>query len=387
MLIWKRSSLAGALVLLCACGEPESPAIPGLEIEEWEAHSIASDARFVDMRDMTLIDHSLWVLDGAPPFLTRISLETGKAIHFGQEGEGPGEFLAPWAIQPNTDSSGILVWDFRAYRVTEFDLDGTYQGSTTMSQTGRILARSDFRKVSYADPFRVRSTPEGYLAGLFDRRLDHTADFCLGAIRLSGPSLDPGQLVVNMGALMVPGVESMTEWAPVPFWDACAGYLTVWNPASREVTWIGPNRSRHAQVRFDLPSGELQTEDIERYLEQMARLELGPEYHNHEIDFSTMARQVQDRFSANRPLVTDLRCQDADAVWLRLFSTRDDPLGRAPEWINVGRAGPSHHIRTPSGFSPLVFTSEGHFGPLELVEGDQAIARLTPPATRFSDPG
>jgi len=385
-LIRARSFLVGTLVLLCACGEPESPAIPGLQVEEWEAHPLSTDARFVSVRDMVLSGGFLWVLDGAPPFLTRISLETGEAIRLGRKGDGPGEFLDPWAVQPTADSSGILVWDFGAYRVTEFGLSGTHLSSMTMSQEGRILVRSNFREVSYADPFRVRSTPQGYLAGSFDRRLDLTADFPSGSIRLSSPHLDPGQDIVDLRDLLEPGLESMKEWAPIPFWDACGGSLVVWKPSTGEVVWFGADWTPQAQATFGLAPHEIEIQDVERYLERMARLELGPQYHTHEIDFAMMARRNRDRFATERPIVTDLRCQKTGTAWLRLFSTNTDPLGRGSDWILFGMDGPRHHVRTPAGFTPFLFTSEGHFGSSELLGGDQAIARLSPPSSPLFDP-
>ena len=116
-----RELCTGALVLLSACGEPDQLTLPGLAVDEWEVQPLPADARFVAVRDMFLSDGFLWVLDGAPPFVTRISLESGEALQFGREGDGPAEFRAPWAIQPTPDSSGVLVWDFGSYRALDFD--------------------------------------------------------------------------------------------------------------------------------------------------------------------------------------------------------------------------------------------------------------------------
>jgi len=370
-----------------ACSEGPAEPLPELRLEEWSLSPLPTKARFVAIRDMTLLGPDLWVLDGAPPFLTQISLETGEAVQFGRNGEGPGEYLAPWAVRPTTDSTGVLVWDFGARRVTRYDLSGRLVGSQAMSQEGQIRARSNFKEVSYADPFRVRSVPIGYLAGAFDRRLDLTADYSRGSIRLSKPNLDPGQQIVRLTDLVVPGVESMKEWAAVPVWDACGRELAVWKPATSSVLWINPKGIVHLEVAVDLPPLRIKPEDIEGYLEHMARLELGSDYRDRGIDFRRMAEQARDRFAEMRPLVTDLRCQGSGTAWLRLFSTQHDPLGRSSWWVQVGPDGLINKADSPAGFSPFLFRDEGHIGSYELPGGEQAIALASPPhAISLSDP-
>ena len=377
---------AGALGVLLACQGSRPLVISELQVEEWEAHPLSNEAHFVAVRDVILSGEILWILDGASPFLTRISLETGDVVQVGGQGDGPGEFLDPWAIQPTSDLSGILVWDFGSYRVTKFAPDGVYQSSKLMNREGRVLARSNFNEVSYGNPFRVRSTPEGYLVGSFLGLLEHTSDVSRGSLRLSDQLLTPGQEIVRLSDQVDPGVESMKEWAALPFWDQCGENLVVWKPVSREVVWMDPSGTPRARTSLEPPHDRIELQDIERYLEWMARLELGPEYRAHDLDLSTMAQRLRDRFAKEQPFVTDLRCQGDDTAWIRLFSTETDPLGKGSDWIRVDPSGPSHFMRTPVGFTPFLFTSEGSFGSMETPGGDQVIALATPSSAQRTPP-
>jgi hypothetical protein len=139
-----------------------------------------------------------------------------------------------------------------------------------------------------------------------------------------------------------------------------------------------------AQSPLEVPKHPIEHRDIERYLERMARLEMGSAHRQHDLQIPTMARRYRDRFARERPVVTDLRCEDRGTVWLRLFSTVDDPLGRGPDWIRVDADGPHRHARVPSSFSPFLFTSEGHFGSLELPDGNQTIGFVDPSPVRHA---
>ena len=379
-------TLLGLLGLLVSCSEARSNNAQDLKLEEWGFRPISTDARFVSIRDMTLIGDGLWVLDGAPPFLTRISLETGDSFQQGEEGEGPGEFLAPWAIQPTSDSAGVLVWDFGSFRTTRYGLSGSLNNTQDMSREGQILARSNFKDVSYADPFRVRSTPTGYLAGSFDRRLDLTADFSRGWLRLSGSDLDPGHTLLRFSDLTEPGMDNMREWAPVPFWEVCDGSIVVWSPATQELVWFNQEGIVRDRIRTVIHPTAIERQDIERYLEWMARLELGPQYRSQEIDYSVMATHVRDRFARIRPAATDLRCGGSGGVWIRLFDTEKDPIGRSTDWLLVSSGGLLRHVRMPDGFSLLLPSSEGLLGFRETPGGDQVVGLVSPPSARRSAP-
>jgi len=379
-------SSAAALVLL-ACGENNPAGIPGGQIEEWEAHPLGTKARFVSVRDMALTRSYLWVLDAAPPYVTRVTLETGEILQFGWKGKGPGEFVDPWAIQPASasDTSGIIIWDFGSSRVTEFGFSGTSLGSTEFAQAGRPTIRPDFREVSYADPFRVRKTTRGVFSVSFEHRPDRTSDLRMGTLRLSTLVLDPGRPVARLSDFVRTDSDGLKEWAAVPLWDTCGEDLVFWSPVSNEVLWFGQALEPRARTVLSLPSHPTELEDVEAYLERMARLELGPDYQSDGIDLRSMAQGMRDRFSSERPLLTDLRCQGPALAFGRRFGTEDDPLGRGQEWIAINEDGPFRHIRVPSGSTPFLFTSEGSIGTMILSDTDQVIARIVPPSRAISN--
>ena len=160
-------------IVVCACLPGSSrDGINLLEVGSNDIQAVTLDARFVSVRDMVLDSGVVWVLDGAPPFLSRVALAEGGTLQFGVEGRGPGELLNPWAIQPGPGPGepGIRVWDMGTHRVSLFDTLGGLQTSENLSEEGMIRARVDIRSVSYADPFRVRSEGNTTVVGDFPRR-------------------------------------------------------------------------------------------------------------------------------------------------------------------------------------------------------------------------
>ena len=101
---------------------PTRPAGPRT-VQAAEIEPLPSDAGFAQIRSLVLADEALWVLDAAPPYLTRVSLADGHTLQFGAEGQGPGEMLNPWDIQPapELDPAGIQVWDPGNNRVSTYD--------------------------------------------------------------------------------------------------------------------------------------------------------------------------------------------------------------------------------------------------------------------------
>jgi hypothetical protein len=56
---------------------------------------LAPGARFTAVRDLVLSGPSLWVLDGGPPFVTRVTLEGGEAKALGEEEQFPSHHQTP----------------------------------------------------------------------------------------------------------------------------------------------------------------------------------------------------------------------------------------------------------------------------------------------------
>jgi hypothetical protein len=83
-----------ALVCLLAAGFSQGSSGTSVQTLWVEAHDLphlAPEAPFLDVRDLAVGPESIWVLDAAPPFVTRISLPAGRVTRFGPEGRGPGE--------------------------------------------------------------------------------------------------------------------------------------------------------------------------------------------------------------------------------------------------------------------------------------------------------
>jgi hypothetical protein len=365
------------LVALASCSPVSTgPSDEVHGVQQSEIHLLPTNARFVAVQSLVLAEEALWVLDDAPPFLTRVSLDDGQAIRAGEEGQGPGELLDPWAIQPGGKANprGIQVWDLGNNRVSTFDSLGCAIGSERLSDEGRIRARADIRSVSYADPFRIRNAGTGVVLGSFPKRVDGTSDLGFGSLRRADSQLNPGPEFLRFADHMSQGTASLKEWAAVPLWDVCDEVVALWSPASAEVAWVGLQGEVRGSVGVDLDPTPLSLRDIEAYLRWMARLELGPDFDKAPIEYGALARSSRDRFAEFRPGATDLRCESEAAAWLRLFDTSSDPLGRSHTWLRVSPEGERRRFSFPEEFTPTVFTPQGAYGMMEAPEGYQRLA-------------
>jgi len=374
---WRLAAVVVLLSALAGCSFASREATVEVRIvEASEIQFLPTEVQFVAVRDLVLAGEALWVLDGAPPFVTRMSLGDGEALQFGREGQGPGEFLDPRAIQPTVrpDTVGIRVWDFENNRVSSLDSLGDLVGSERLSDEGRIRARTDIRDVSYGDPFRVRSVGTDIVVGHFPRRIDRTADLVMGSLRRADDRLEPGPELARFADHMAEGTSSLREWAAVPFWDVCDEAVVLWSPASAEVVWLDLQGEVRASAPVEEDSAPLSLKDIEAYLRRMGRLELGPKYEEAGINYTSMAQSYRHRFAEWRPFATDLRCQSREVAWLRRFDTSWDPLGRGEAWLKVSTDGTRQKVRFPVEFTPAVFTEQGAYGLFEVPEGYQRLA-------------
>ena len=368
-------ALVGVAVCSCWPGSARD-GINVLQVESNDIRAVTSEVRFLSVRDMVLDSGSVWVLDGAPPFLSRVAVGEGRSVQFGGEGRGPGELLNPWAIQPLSGPGGlgIHVWDLGTYRVSLFDTLGGLLRSESLSDKGMIRARADIRDVSYADPFRIRSEGNTTVVGHFPKRVDRTGDFAAGSLRRADHRLSPGPPLVRFSDHIEGGAPSQLEWVGVPLWDLCDGTVVLWSPSSARVVWMDLDGTEVGWVPVDGASVEIDLGDIEGYLRWMGRLELGPDHDAAGIDYARMARAARDRFADRHPGPTDIRCEAKGVAWLRLFETSVDPLGRGQTWLRVSEKEDSRRYRFPDGFIPMVFAGEGAYGVLEVAEGYQLLA-------------
>lgn len=377
------------LVTLVGCGPPSTGAdVDTQDIERAVIEVIHPELQFTGVRDLVLAEDALWVLDGAPPYLTRVSLTDGADIQFGRNGQGPGEFRNPRSIQPaiGTDHSGVHVWDPGNGRVSRFGAQGALLDSEPLSNENGIRARGDIRDVSFVDPFRVRNSRFGFVSAFFPKRVDRSSDISSGSLRIVDRQLQPGPELIRFADHVAMTGSSLREWASVPLWDACEGTVVLWSPASSRVLWLSSKGRVEEEVSVQVPLRPVTLEDIETYLRQMARLELGPGFEKARIDYLRMARDNRDRFSENQPSVTDIRCESTENAWLRLFDTSHDPLGRSQTWIRVSRSGSSRRFTFHYEFKPSVFSNQGVFGLIEGADGSQRPGRWSGPADSENGP-
>lgn len=357
-----------------AAGPPEVRTVDGTDIE-----LLPTEATFVSVRDLFVSEGSVWVLDGAEPFVVRAPLEGGEVVAFGREGEGPGEFLRPQAIQPTSggEAPGVRVWDFGTGRVSAFDPLGTLRGSERMADEGIIRARTDLGRVSYVDPFRVRNDRMGVLAAQFPGPVLHTSDIRTGALRRTDSRLGPGQVLVPFAEFAGGETSDTREWVEVPLWDACDGSVVLWSSDSSRVVWLDAQGGRAESVDVDVAPSPVSLEDIQRFLRRMARLEIGPDFENAGLDFAAIAASAREQFAPTRPIATDLRCESRSAAWIRRFGNEHDPIGRGRRWLRVSTADRPMEVTFPPDFLPLAFTGGVAYGMVEGADGAQRIGRWT----------
>ena len=361
------------LCTLVGCwSEPTGP-VDYREVAIDELEILAPGIGFSAVRDVATDGDVLWVLDGAPPFLTRLSVPEETTRQFGDEGQGPGELMNPRAVV--ADSQGVRVWDLGNRRVNAVSRDGVTMASERMSDAASSQIRASIRNVSYADPFRVRRWDGGLVFSHFPQPVDRTADMAGGSLRWGSQGLEPAAEIFAFSDHVHGASSSLREWASLPLWDVCGASAVVWSPAEARLLWMDAQGQVVARAEVSLEPVDITVSDVEAYLRWMGRLELGPGYEAADIDYSRLAAQNMDRFARTAPLATDLRCESEDVAWIRLFDTSNDPLGRGRTWLRVERGGALAGLRFPQEFTPFVFGATGVVGVLTTADGQQQLAR------------
>ena len=362
-------------LVACAIGGACGGSDASFEFRQVPAEALATPYRgveFTSIRDVVATPDAIWVLDGSPPFLTRIERPGGPVVRGGDRGEGPADLVFPVALQVDPERRSAHVWDFGSREHKVFDATFSLVGSERL-RGAEWARRRDFDDVSYASPYRVRLGAGGAIVLDSPIRLDVTADFRAASLVHADRALGTRRQAVVFADHMEPAREDPGEFAAVPLWDACGSDLVVWRPASHDVAWIEDGAVK-ASVTIPGHPARIQVTDIASYLERMIRLELGPNYTEAGIDFDVMARGARSQFADHLPFVTSVLCRAGGTAWLRLFDNRTDPLGRGRRWLRISRAGTVNAIEFPPMFEPLTATARGVLGSLEFPDGVQWLA-------------
>lgn len=369
----KRSS-AQLLFLFALAGCEPAPSTPidSHEVDVHEIELVHPEVGFSDVRDIVARGEDLWVLDGAPPFLTRFAIRGSTVVRVGGRGGGPSEFMNPWAM--NADGQGVRVWDLGNRRVSVVSGDGVATSSARISDAAGSRLRANFRDVSYVDPFRIRAWEGGIVFSHYRGSVDRTADIAAGSLQWANERLEPvGKIFAYADHMNARS--GLHEWAALPFWDVCDDVGVVWSPGEAALLWMDAQGQVLDRTALELEPPRITVSDVEAYLRWMGRLELGPEYQEGGIDYSAMAARNKARFAKEAPIATDLRCESEQVAWVRLFDTARDPLGRGRAWLRVERSGAVVEIRFPAEFTPILFRGRGVFGVLPHSDGQQQLGR------------
>lgn len=135
----------------------------GLSLSELAGEALTRDEALGLPAAAEVVGDYLVVVDrgGATP-LHSVHVPTGRLVSFGREGEGPGEFQAPWALDPVSGESAFWVWDVGLQRLTLVQLDGA-RPSRPLRESPTLPLRS-----SAAVTGVVRREDGGWVAlGLF----------------------------------------------------------------------------------------------------------------------------------------------------------------------------------------------------------------------------
>jgi len=373
------------LVLLAVCcitpigcgisgdSEVPPPEIVGLE----DIRTIRPDVGFVGPRDLAMTEGAVWVLDNAPPFLTRVSLDDGSVIRIGAEGQGPGEYRFPWAVQPaqiSAGEKGVVVWDLGNGRVSVVGPEGAFLGSMLLNPSHGLRARANIRDLSYVDPFRIRNLKGRIVSGHFEDRVGSTLDVVKGTLQLVHRQLRPEREIARFSNSVDLDQATSPVWASVPLWDACGETVVLWSPATSSVLWLDLDGRVRAQTRIQIPPRIVEPASALSYLRWRVRVESASGLRASESYIRRLWLRFRSIFPEEAPPVTDIRCQAPGGAWLRLFDTSQDPVGRSQTWQMVMGRTSHRRVTFPGDFMPTLFTDHGAVGFMAGADGLQHLS-------------
>lgn len=291
----------------------------------------------------------------------RVYDSTGSFLHsLGGDGEGPGEFRAPWGMW-ELPGDTLVVWDYRLRRVSLFTRDHFV--------TSNRLTRDVF------NAFPLGVLANGYL--LLTRQEITLPDVgfqmseqLVFAFTLDGTFVDtlgkyPAQLMGNLGESGIVG------W---PLFDArtrfAAGDSTYWVGTARhhEVTRYDAAGAPRLVVRWVGEPAPVPPEAVEQYNER----QLAAESNENERRRTRVIQQGRPP-AEYLPVYDSLAVDRTSALWVRRFGF---PWSAEAEWIVFGSDGIAvGRLTAPRGFQ-LFDIGEDYILGLEKDELDVEHVRM-----------
>lgn len=348
--------------------QPRETAVPVAVIASESLERLPVAVTFSEVREIVVAGTAIWVLDGAPPFVTRIAKGgQHEAVRFGRGGDGPAELRRPVALA--STERGVQVWDVQLDKRVSYGFDGSLDQVGRLSHERSGWIRSDMDQVSHLDPWRIRRVGDSTMYVRLPRGMTHPIHYASGSLVRADENLGSAQIVLELSDLVPRDKRSLGHFPAMPLWDVCPTGFALWNPRSEQVEWRSPEGQIVDSVSVPSRGEAITIDGVERFLRRMARLELGVPLNTTDIDLRAEAERRRPQVGSLGPAFVDLRCGSDERVWLRRFDLRVDALGDGRDWLVVYPGGALEHIRLPSGFEPLAFERDLVLGVVQLPEG------------------
>lgn len=242
--------------------------------------------------------------------------------------------------------------------------------------------------LSHGDPYRILRSSDGFVVASYASGLMRASDFGRGLlVRVDSAHVVLNRIVALADESDSGATDDRRDLVAVPLWAGCDdSTVAVFFPTTRRLLW----HSLHGQLRNEvavasIPRRPLTDGDVEAYLLERARSELGPGTRDPatvpEVQRLIRAAIAQrdELFPAERPAAVRMLCDAQRAVWLQMFGS-DGALGYGPEWLVVHPDGQEQRVRVPEGYQPLLVARTRLYGVVVDSLGVQRPATADVPA-------
>lgn len=123
------------------------------------------------------------VLTGGTPFLYTVDPTDGVTrASLIRSGQGPGDFVNPWAFVRGRAEGGAAVWDVGASRIASMDSTARWTQLRQFRIPGSGAIRNDIRESTFGDPLRLGQLGHRLVFAVYPRGVNHQTDFADGVL-------------------------------------------------------------------------------------------------------------------------------------------------------------------------------------------------------------